>query len=166
MLASVGRVWPAIGVILVGAALVGGSLGAPAAAAKVAPVGASHPTARQVAADPTLTILTMHGQVITYKYVVINLGNVTLRNVTAADTRYGPITCPRTTLVPGASMTCRTAHAITAVDLDEGSIFNSSMAVGRPPVGGPAESAPAHATVTGMLAKPELPELPEVPVTG
>ncbi len=58
MLAGVGRVWPAIGVILVGAALVGGGLGVPAAAAKVTPVGASHPTARHAAADPTLTIVT------------------------------------------------------------------------------------------------------------
>lgn len=67
---------------------------------------------------------------------------------------------------PGASMTCRTTHAITAVDMDEGSIFNSSVAAGHPPIGRPVESEPAHALVTGKVVIPQKPELPEVPVTG
>jgi uncharacterized repeat protein (TIGR01451 family) len=112
-------------------------------------------------------VFTKHGQVITYKYLVTNTGNVTLHNVTVTDTRYGRITCPRTTLAPGASMTCHTTHAITAVDMDEGSIFNSSVATGHPPIGGPVESEPSHALVTGkVVVTPEEPELPEVPVTG
>jgi hypothetical protein len=63
-------------------------------------------------------------------------------------------------------MTCRTTHAITAVDMDEGSIFNSSVAAGHPPIGRPVESEPAHALVTGKVVIPQKPELPEVPVTG
>lgn len=107
-------------------------------------------------------VYTRHGQPITYTYVVTNTGNVILRNVTVTDTRWGPVDCPRTTLVPGESMTCTFTHAISAEDLSDGSIFNSAAAAGRGPDGKPVESPPDHALVTGMVVLP----LPEVPVTG
>jgi hypothetical protein len=62
-------------------------------------------------------------------------------------------------------MTCTFAHAISASDLEEGSIFNSVAATGRPPTGEPVRSPVAHVTVRGMLWVPP-PPLPEVPVTG
>jgi uncharacterized repeat protein (TIGR01451 family) len=107
-------------------------------------------------------VYTRHGQPITYTYTVTNTGNVTLRNVALTDTRWGPVACPRTTLTPGQSMTCTFSHAITAEDLEEGSIFNSAAATGQPPAGEPVRSPSAHATVTGVVVLP----LPEVPVTG
>lgn len=102
-------------------------------------------------------VYSVHGQLITYTYLVSNTGNVTLRNIVLTDTRFGTITCPRTTLAPGESMTCRNTHAITATDLDEGSIFNSAAATGRPPIGPRVRSEPKHALVTGIVS---------VPVTG
>ena len=107
-------------------------------------------------------VFTRHGQLITYTYVVTNIGNVTLRDVTVTDTRWGPVACPRPTLVPGESMTCTFTHAISATDQEEGSIFNSVAAAGRPPAGGPVRSPTANATVREMVVLP----LPEVPVTG
>ena len=106
-------------------------------------------------------VYSMHGQLIAYTYTVSNTGNVTLRDIMLTDTRYGPIGCPLTTLAPGESTTCTFIHAISATDLDEGSIFNSSAATGHPPFGPPVRSKPAHATVVEEIIK-----LPEVPVTG
>jgi hypothetical protein len=114
-------------------------------------------------------VFTKHGQVITYTYVVTNTGNVTLHDSTVTDSRYGRISCPELTLAPGAAMTCYATHAITAVDMDEGSIFNSAVAIGVSPIGRRVRSVPAHAIVTGKepcAVKPGVPELPEVPVTG
>jgi uncharacterized repeat protein (TIGR01451 family) len=107
-------------------------------------------------------VYSMHGQLITYTYVVTNTGNVTLHNVTATDSRWGPIDCPRSTLVPGESMTCTFTHAISAEDLSDGSIFNSAAADGRDPDGGPVRSPVAHVTVFGRLFVPR----PFIPVTG
>ena len=48
------------------------------------------------------------GDTIGYGFVVKNTGNVTLTGVVASDPMFSPsaITCPKTTLVPGESMTC------------------------------------------------------------
>jgi uncharacterized membrane protein len=108
------------------------------------------------------TVYSRHGELITYTYTVTNDGNVTLRNVTLQDTRFGAITCPRTVLAPGETMTCTHTHAISAVDLDSGSIFNSAAATAHPPTGNPVDSEPENATVRGVVA----PAPPVVPVTG
>jgi len=50
-----------------------------------------------------------HGQPVTWSYVVTNTGQVTLLDVAVHDDREGAITCPKSTLQPGESMTC-TAH--------------------------------------------------------
>jgi len=94
------------------------------------------------------------GQVVTYTYTVTNTGNLTLRDVSVIDSRLGAISCPRTTLAPGASMTCTASYTVTPADLDEGSIVNTATATGQPPTGQPVTSLPATVTVT---AKPSLP---------
>lgn len=118
-----------------------------------------------IAKTASPTVFTMHGQLISYSYVATNIGTVTLHDVTVTDTRYGPVTCPARTLAPGQSMTCHTSHAIAAVDLSRGSIFNSSSAAGRLPAGGRVTSPPSHAIVKGKVVTPQGPHLPEVPVT-
>jgi uncharacterized repeat protein (TIGR01451 family) len=115
----------------------------------------------EIAKTASPAVYSRHGQLITYTYTVSNTGNLTLRHITLIDTRYGMITCPHSTLAPGASMTCTFVHAITATDLDEGSVFNSAAATGHPPFGPPVQSEPAHATVVEKVIT-----LPEVPVTG
>jgi hypothetical protein len=124
--------------------------------------GSPGPKAGAPRAAPARPAYSMHGQVITYTYVVSNAGNVTLRNVALDDTVFGRISRPKTTLAAGTSMTCHATHAISGVDLNEGSILNFATAIGHPPTGGPVESPSAHALVTAVKVAP----LPEVPVTG
>ncbi|HEX6199193.1 MAG TPA: hypothetical protein VF150_02930, partial [Thermoanaerobaculia bacterium] len=51
---------------------------------------------------PALTV----GDPVTWTYVVTNTGNVALTNVSVTDDQGVAVTCPKTTLQPGESMTC------------------------------------------------------------
>jgi uncharacterized repeat protein (TIGR01451 family) len=60
------------------------------------------------------------GDVVTYRFTVANTGNDTLSGVAVTDTQAppagsldGPVTCPDTTLVPGASTTCSATYTLT-----------------------------------------------------
>ncbi len=70
------------------------------------------------------------GELITYSFVVTNTGNLTLHNVTVTDPLPGlsAISCPKTTLVVGESMTCTATYAVTQVDIDAGSVHNLATA--------------------------------------
>src|SRR3989442_670741 len=46
------------------------------------------------------------GSTVTWTYVVTNTGNVTLSNLTVSDDKAGAVSCPGTTLAPGATITC------------------------------------------------------------
>ncbi|MFN8489135.1 MAG: hypothetical protein U0350_16230 [Caldilineaceae bacterium] len=48
------------------------------------------------------------GSVVTWTYVITNIGNVTLTNVTLTDDKPGGVVCPVTTLAPNAMTTCTT----------------------------------------------------------
>jgi LPXTG-motif cell wall-anchored protein/uncharacterized repeat protein (TIGR01451 family) len=79
------------------------------------------------------------GDTITYAFTVKNTGNVTLTNVTIADT-VGGVTINGTaipTLAPGASnSTAYTGtYTITQGDIDNGSFTNTATATGTPPTG-------------------------------
>lgn len=136
-------------------------------------INAGHAAAIEITKTARPTVYSRHGELITYTYRVANQGNVTLRDVVLSDSRYGTIACPRTVLAPGEAMTCTRTHAISAVDLDEGSIFNSAAATAQPPSGNRTRSEPANATVRGVAvpapappAPPAPPVPPVVPVTG
>ena len=90
--------------------------------------------------------------------MVTNTGNVTLYRITLHDDRLGTITCPATTLSPGASTTCPATHVTTWADVDAGHITNTATATGDPPNGPPVTDSDEE-TVT-LIA------LPCVPVTG
>ncbi|MBZ5738024.1 DUF7507 domain-containing protein [Nocardioides mangrovi] len=77
------------------------------------------------------------GDTITYTFKVTNTGNVTLTNVTVADPKVGPVTCPTAPLAPGASVSCdpRT-YTLTQADIDHGSVDNTATATGTTPSGG------------------------------
>ena len=68
------------------------------------------------------------GDVISYTYVVTNTGNVTLHNVVVTDSKGIAVTCPKTTLVPGESMTCTATYPITAADITAGKVDNTGTA--------------------------------------
>ena len=115
------------------------------------------------AAAPTISLVKVAtpnnvnaaGQTINYSFVVTNSGNVTLTGVTVVDPLPGlsAITCPVSTLAPGASTTCTATYASTLADIDAGSIVNTAVVVADPPVGPPVtDSAVAVVTATSAPA--------------
>ncbi len=93
------------------------------------------------------------GQTITYTFRVTNTGNVTLNGVTVQDTAFSgsggapTITCPETTLAPGAFMDCTAVYTVTQADIDSGQITNTAVATGTPPTGPAVTSPPSEVTV-------------------
>ncbi|WP_405087312.1 hypothetical protein [Microbispora sp. NBC_01389] len=110
-------------------------------------------------ADPTM--VTKAGQVVTYSYLVTNIGDVTFHDITVVDTVFTGkgtppvISCPASSLAPGISMTCTGTYVVTQADIDAGSIVNTAVAPGSPPEGPPITSDPSTATVTAT-SKPGL----------
>ena len=97
------------------------------------------------------TTVTAAGNSVAYSFVVTNTGNVTLASVGVADPLPGlsAVTCLAATLAPGASTTCSASYSVSQVDVDAGSIANTAIASGTPPVGGPVSDADsALVTVT------------------
>ncbi len=101
---------------------------------------ADNPTAAEDADTPTGRYIP-EGQDVTWSYVVTNTGNTVLENVVVTDdlgtpapgddlsTTGGTITCPLTTLTPGASMTCSSTTPAAAV---AGQYANTADVVGDP----------------------------------
>ncbi|WP_371783654.1 DUF7507 domain-containing protein [Streptosporangium subroseum] len=93
------------------------------------------------------------GRTITYSYLVVNTGNVTLSGIGIKDTasrRSGVpsvITCPVTTLAPLASTTCTGTYVVTRSDMNAGSIVNTAVASGTLPTGAVTTSNMSTATV-------------------
>ncbi|MEV0192848.1 hypothetical protein AB0I39_30495 [Kitasatospora purpeofusca] len=100
------------------------------------------------------------GQTVAYSFVVTNTGNVTLANVSVADTAFSgagappSITCPPAAarVVPGASVTCTASYTVVQADIDAGSVTNTAVANGTPPTGPPVASPPSNAVVTAPPA--------------
>ncbi|MFN8191650.1 MAG: hypothetical protein U0R78_14640 [Nocardioidaceae bacterium] len=72
------------------------------------------------------------GDTILYSFVITNTGNVTLTLVGVTDAKVGPVTCPVTTLAPGASTTCTKSYTLTQADVDAGVVNNTATALGHP----------------------------------
>jgi hypothetical protein len=71
------------------------------------------------------------GDRIDWKLVATNLGATTITNIAVSDPTGGKVTCPHTSLAPGASMTCTVAsHTITAADASRGHVLNTAIARG------------------------------------
>jgi uncharacterized repeat protein (TIGR01451 family) len=90
--------------------------------------------------------------VVTYTLTARNTGNVTLTDVTVADSLPGITivgTCLPTTLAPGAELSCTAQYTVTKGDLEAGSVVNDATATGTPPAGPPV-SASASATVVAV----------------
>jgi uncharacterized repeat protein (TIGR01451 family) len=79
---------------------------------------------------------------LTYEMAVENSGDVTLVNIAVDDPLTGgPVRCPQSTLAPGASMTCATAHVVMQTDIDAGSISNTATVTADDPGGNPVTDA-------------------------
>ncbi|MFE7466568.1 hypothetical protein ACFU6R_21030 [Streptomyces sp. NPDC057499] len=101
---------------------------------------------KQVSQEPPLELPLTPGTKVPYEYVVTNSGGVPLTDVAVTDDRVTGITCPRTTLAVGASMTCTGTYTVTQADGAAGSVTNVATAHGRAD-GTPVESPPDEVTL-------------------
>lgn len=103
------------------------------------------------------------GEIIVYNLELTNTGNVTLRNITIADTNAdtGSISPSEiTSLALGETVTITAEHTITAADVAAGKVINQASAIGESFNGlyvktnsdDPATAVPGDATVT-IIAK-------------
>jgi hypothetical protein len=74
------------------------------------------------------------GETITYTYIVENVGNTTLTNVSASDNRLGTISLGHATLAQGEVTTGTAAYLVIESDLP-GPLTNTVTVTGTPPVG-------------------------------
>ena len=92
------------------------------------------------------------GSTITYTFLVTNSGNVTLTSVGVTDAKVGPVSCPTTTLLPGASTTCTKVYTLTQADADAGVVNNTASASGTPPTGAAVTATDSTSTTITRTA--------------
>ena len=64
----------------------------------------------------------------TTRYLVTNTGTTTLNAIGVGDNLVSSVSCPDSTLAPGASETCTGSYTVTQVDVDNGSVTNTAAA--------------------------------------
>jgi hypothetical protein len=102
-----------------------------------------------VAGDPYDAV----GDLVDYRYVVTNTGNVRIDAIAIADDHIATVSCPVTTVAPGDSATCTALYTVTQADLDAGTVTNHATATGTPTLGIlPPATANATVTATGLPA--------------
>ena len=106
------------------------------------------------------TTVTSAGQTVSFRYDVLNSGNVTVSGVaiheqsfTGSGTLSDPnATCPTAPLAVGAHMICTANYTVTQADLDSGGFSNTAIATGTGAGGHPVSSPSSKATVTATQA--------------
>ena len=81
-----------------------------------------------IGGDPYSTV----GDLVQYTYQIVNTGNVTISNLQVTDDRIATVSCPVTTLVPGAQTLCVGSYIVSQADIDAGSVTNIAEATGTP----------------------------------
>jgi uncharacterized repeat protein (TIGR01451 family) len=140
-----------------------------ATATGTSPSGAgvtSPPDSAEVTADqlPELALVktaSTSGNVVTYRFIVVNTGNTTINNIAIDETAFSgtgtrpTVSCPVTTLAPGASTVCTATYTATTADIDAGYVTNSAVAAGDSPSGARVTSPPDGAVVP-LVQSPAL----------
>ena len=87
------------------------------------------------------------GSTLNYSFLVTNTGGSILSNVVVTDALPGlsPISCPGTTLVAGANMTCTASYQITQADVDTGRLLNTATVTANPILGPPVSDSSSAA---------------------
>ena len=94
------------------------------------------------------------GEVISYSYLVTNVGNVTLAGPFTVSDDKATVTCPAdTSLAVGASITCTATYTIGQADLDAGAVTNTATATN-----GTVTSNQDTETVTAVRISPDAGE--------
>jgi uncharacterized repeat protein (TIGR01451 family) len=95
------------------------------------------------------------GQTISYSYVVTNTGTESLTGVGVTDNKV-TVSCPKSSLAPGASETCTAIYTVTQADVNAGSVTNVATANGTNPHSAAVSSASATVTVEASSATSKL----------
>jgi len=103
----------------------------------------------------TRTEFTDVGDILTYEFDVANTGSVTLNNIVIADDLIAAVSCPVTTLAPGASTVCTANYSVTQDDIDVGEVVNNASLSADPADGSTLADQPSQAVVEANQ-QPEL----------
>ena len=104
----------------------------------------------------TASGFTQAGDVLTYSYLLTNIGNVTLTPTFAVVDDKATVTCPQPgSLAPGASITCSASYTVTQADVNLGSVTNTATASAQSPTGS-VTSNQDQVTVTGSITAPSI----------
>ncbi|PWQ98013.1 DUF7507 domain-containing protein [Leucothrix arctica] len=97
------------------------------------------------------------GEVLNYDFVVTNIGSVILNNVAVVDSFItGTVSCPKTTLTSGETMTCSGAHTVSQQNLDDDVVFVNTANVTADPTEGTIGNVSGTLTVSGPTIEPTL----------
>jgi uncharacterized repeat protein (TIGR01451 family) len=96
------------------------------------------------------------GESIDYTFVITNTGNVTMTAVSINDPLVAALSCPTTTLAPGASVTCHGAHQVSQTDMDGGKVVNVASVSATPPSGTPVAPILSTPVTVPAVQKPKL----------
>ncbi len=99
-----------------------------------------------VAASTTAPYFTAAGQSIPYSYLVTNNGTETLSSVSVSDPGVAALSCPSSSLAPGASETCTGSYTTTAADVTAGSVTDAATASATNQQSNPVTSPSSSAT--------------------
>ncbi len=103
----------------------------------------------------TRTEFSAVGDLLTYEFDVENNGSVTLNNIVITDDLIAAVTCPVSTLAPGAAMVCTANYAVTQADIDAGEVVNNAAVNAEPADGSSLPTADSQAVVAADQ-RPEL----------
>lgn len=92
---------------------------------------------------------TLVGDVLHYSYLIKNTGEVSMNDIAVIDDKTF-VACPKTTLKPGESMTCKAIYTVKNADHAAESIINTAYAAAKPG-NTPVESYPDSQTVIRFL---------------
>jgi uncharacterized repeat protein (TIGR01451 family) len=81
------------------------------------------------------TAATGFGELVTFRYLVTNTGNVTITSLGVVDSMGITVFCPVTTLAPDEPTTCTATYTVTQADVDAGEIVNDATATGATAAG-------------------------------
>ncbi|MGJ8609527.1 MAG: beta strand repeat-containing protein, partial [Octadecabacter sp.] len=112
--------------------------------------------------DGDATTFAQVGEVITYNYVVSNIGSVDIDNISVEDDKIGTVACTPTTLERTSSGSaepnqsfCTATYTVTQDDVDAQTLTNIALATGDPEFGtlGPLTDS---VTLTGPALNPAM----------
>ena len=100
----------------------------------------------------------------TFTFLVTNTGNVTLSSLVVKDPMLALVSCPATSLVPGAQVLCTgSVYTVTDADASRGWIKNTAVAS---VLGAELEAGTIELTATSTVTITTVTTLTQLPNTG